>query len=1268
MICENEFYELDGMFYPEGDYVILLQTAYGCDSIINLSVEYIEFDEVIVEETLCFPDCFMLGGGTYCTSGTFTEFVSDPNPPFCDVPHVLELTVIQVNLLVDIIGELSCSSGMVELNAENSIIEDGDGSVQIIWSDPNGMQVGSDLTIEVTDPGIYTLTVIVTAPNGLICADMIDIEIEASDAQPDLEFFDFPFICAGDSINLATLNFVDNNNTGATITFHSDTPADSDNELDSPVVSPTESTIYYVLATSGNCISEIGITVDIDEGPDIQNTTFPICGGESIDLDTVSLNVQFLGGGSVTFHYDSPPDQSNLLGSNLLTPVQDTVIYVLATNDSQCSSEGEITIDIIDVPDNTFSVTNPICLDATSSVLYSGSSTVDEYIWDFGSASGGGTGAGAHDLNWDSSGTYTITLQTVSQGCASEVDTMVVEVVDPLIPPIINCDSSNDTIIFSWSDVIGASGYSINILSGPTSGFQINDTTYIITGNNPGSFAEIELTVGDPGPCNDISVSEMCQALDCPGVVLSINQEGPFCSMDSDPVFLVGGISGNTITGTSYWEGPGLVDTLSGIFVPQQAGPGSHLITFYYQEFGCMFSEDIIIEVNENPSADFTVTSPICMDDFSMISYSGNASSTAIYNWFFSGGTPGISDPRDAPFQVSWNTPGLKLIRLEVEEMGCLSEIVEIMVQVDEPIQPPVVNCNSTDSSIQFEWEFTPGVDGYTVTQINGPAGQQVNDSTYLVDNLQPNTQITIEITAFGPTVCGDAVMQYTCIAQDCPDVTLNIGQQLPMCWSQNMAPIQLDVQVVGSPGGGTVFWDSPYVMDPTAGLFDASTAGPGVHTVLILYQEGNCQFINSIDIELNENPMADAGPDIELNCSLDFASLGGMNNSVGPDIQYQWTGPVTDPNNSVTSTSATGMFILEVSDAVTGCFSLDTVLVSMDDNIVDGASVSTIQTSCASPTGAITVSNVINGTPPYTILMNGVGIQQGTVQTALTSGDYLIEIEDANGCTWDTTIVIQPISGSLASPGTSLNEISCVNPLGSIAFGPFMSGTPPYEVFVNGLSYGSSNQVDDLLPGSYDVILTDVNGCSWDTTFTLDEFEPVSIDLGEDVQIDVGQWAEIIPVITGNVSTLVWGPTSLTEDCGECPVLFVQPDETVTVYGTVVDPDGCTSTDSLLITVLPPNDIFIPNVFSPNEDGINDFFYVQGPPHAELITEFNIFNRWGALVFSAENIPPNQESLGWDGWFKGEPVNPAVFVYTVSVQFADGDIINYSGDITLIK
>jgi gliding motility-associated-like protein len=96
-------------------------------------------------------------------------------------------------------------------------------------------------------------------------------------------------------------------------------------------------------------------------------------------------------------------------------------------------------------------------------------------------------------------------------------------------------------------------------------------------------------------------------------------------------------------------------------------------------------------------------------------------------------------------------------------------------------------------------------------------------------------------------------------------------------------------------------------------------------------------------------------------------------------------------------------------------------------------------------------------------------------------------------------------------------------------------------------------------------------------------------------------------------------------------------------------------------------NEIYIPNVFSPNGDGINDFFTVSFGPDLE-VTEItgSIFDRWGNLVFSSDAIP-----FAWDGAFDGEPVQPGVFVYTVKVTYMV-DVIEKAkilkGDVTVIK
>ncbi len=96
---------------------------------------------------------------------------------------------------------------------------------------------------------------------------------------------------------------------------------------------------------------------------------------------------------------------------------------------------------------------------------------------------------------------------------------------------------------------------------------------------------------------------------------------------------------------------------------------------------------------------------------------------------------------------------------------------------------------------------------------------------------------------------------------------------------------------------------------------------------------------------------------------------------------------------------------------------------------------------------------------------------------------------------------------------------------------------------------------------------------------------------------------------------------------------------------------------------------IYIPNAFSPNGDGHNDFFYVSGDPGT--ITEIKkvaVFNRWGAQVYGASNIPINDPQLGWNGFFKGEIVSQSVYIYFVEVEFNDGSLVIFSGDVSVFK
>ena len=96
---------------------------------------------------------------------------------------------------------------------------------------------------------------------------------------------------------------------------------------------------------------------------------------------------------------------------------------------------------------------------------------------------------------------------------------------------------------------------------------------------------------------------------------------------------------------------------------------------------------------------------------------------------------------------------------------------------------------------------------------------------------------------------------------------------------------------------------------------------------------------------------------------------------------------------------------------------------------------------------------------------------------------------------------------------------------------------------------------------------------------------------------------------------------------------------------------------------------VFVPNVFSPNADGINDLLVIfTGPDVTSTISYWRIFDRWGALVSESFDIRPGDPDAGWDGTFRGQPLNPGVYVWIAEVVWSDGVRDVLYGDVTLTR
>jgi len=172
-----------------------------------------------------------------------------------------------------------------------------------------------------------------------------------------------------------------------------------------------------------------------------------------------------------------------------------------------------------------------------------------------------------------------------------------------------------------------------------------------------------------------------------------------------------------------------------------------------------------------------------------------------------------------------------------------------------------------------------------------------------------------------------------------------------------------------------------------------------------------------------------------------------------------------------------------------------------------------------------------------------------------------------------------------------------------------------------------------------------------------------LTVDPGELFQLN----ATVVYTTPVIISDIFWTPAD-SLSCVHCfePTTSTLTD--ITFTATVTDVNGCQSTDEVLVQIDKTVHVYIPNVFSPDDDGDNDILLIFGDAKVEKIRLFRIYDRWGELVHEAENFEPNDPNLGWDGYLRGKVMDPAVFVYYAEVELIDGTVIFLKGDITLLR
>jgi len=249
----------------------------------------------------------------------------------------------------------------------------------------------------------------------------------------------------------------------------------------------------------------------------------------------------------------------------------------------------------------------------------------------------------------------------------------------------------------------------------------------------------------------------------------------------------------------------------------------------------------------------------------------------------------------------------------------------------------------------------------------------------------------------------------------------------------------------------------------------------------------------------------------------------------------------------------------------------------------------------------------------------------------------------------------------------------SCPNLLdGSISIENVTSGSPPFNYSLDSIDFGSMALFSGLAGGeTYTIGIEDNFGCAVELSVFLEEPEALFLELGESQTVELGESVSLSPFYNFTPSDVNWQSTTNIDclDFDDCLDLEFVPTVSQQVTLDLFASETCLISDSIFIEVLEVRKAWLPNAFSPNNDGVNDFFTVYGNTgNVQVIEEFKVFNRWGSVVFETEDLLPNDLQSGWDGRFNGEAMPEGIYVYTATVRFADEQVLRYSGDVLLIK
>lgn len=698
-------------------------------------------------------------------------------------------------------------------------------------------------------------------------------------------------------------------------------------------------------------------------------------------------------------------------------------------------------------------------------------------------------------------------------------------------------------------------------------------------------------------------------------------------------------------TYTFEWNGPGL-STSGQSAVATQSGTFTCVMTDVLS--GCTAETSIVVDGDaEVPVFDVIPSSgELTCDVESILLETTTGQAGLNFEWTSpSGGNSGTEIIADEPGEYTV---------VATAANGCTSEVV---INVSQDITPPE-DLTSTDGVLTCD---------EPVTDLSVSSSTLDVDFTWIFPTGNES---------MGASVTTDIEGQYTIIATSANGCTSEITTQVV-----DLSDPPENVQATE----GILTCDNPTAnliaqsttpdvtftwVFPTGDEMDGdeiTTNISGDYTIIAMAPNGCSTQIPSVVYDMTEPPEDVMAINGELNCLQSTAMLQASSST--PDVTFTWVFPTGDEMDGATvSTNVEGDYLLIVT-APNGC-TLEVPAEVVDNSEAPSLTLTDGAINCTQPEVELNAESDMADVIFTWTFPDGTSAQ-GTMVNTSQSGMYEVLALAPNGCETILTTMVAEVPDPILTAELGIQTPTCAGDEdGMLMVGLTAGGTAPYSLTLDGVPF-DGNVFENLPAGFYTLNITDASGCETAETIQLPDPLFVTVDLGDDISVDLGD-----PIVLNfetdiDPNTINWfGPNGETWN-GVSSLTI--PAMTNGIYGVeIADANGCSASDEVQVFVNGTGEVFVPNVFSPNGDEVNDILTVFAGKDVTLVRSFSIFDRWGDMVFQDENFAPQVEDTpptrGWDGTMNGKELDPAVFVFMAEVEFKTGEVKMISGDVVLVK